>query len=113
MKRGEEGKKEKEAEEKEEKVKFYFKPNSTLLFFALFLFSASCFYFLFLFSFLFSSAQAVLADGTVINTMSECRKDNTGYDLKQLFIGSEGTLVGHMIAVHYDIYKYHILCRAW
>lgn len=36
--------------------------------------------------------QAVLADGTIVDTMSTCRKDNTGYDLKQLFIGSEGTL---------------------
>ncbi len=36
--------------------------------------------------------QAVLADGTVINTLSTIRKDNTGYDIKQLFIGSEGTL---------------------
>ena len=36
--------------------------------------------------------EAVLADGTVIDTMSKMRKDNTGYDLKQLFIGSEGHL---------------------
>ncbi|EGD78013.1 D-2-hydroxyglutarate dehydrogenase [Salpingoeca rosetta] len=36
--------------------------------------------------------EAVLADGTVLNTLSGLRKDNTGYDLKQLFIGSEGTL---------------------
>eukprot|EP00051_Salpingoeca_urceolata_P017090 m.230242 g.230242 ORF g.230242 m.230242 type:complete len:606 (-) comp18858_c1_seq2:3244-5061(-) len=36
--------------------------------------------------------EAVLADGTVCNTMAGLRKDNTGYDLKQLFIGSEGTL---------------------
>ncbi|KAK9474510.1 FAD linked oxidase [Dipodascopsis tothii] len=36
--------------------------------------------------------EAVLADGTVVNGMSRLRKDNTGYDLKQLFIGSEGTL---------------------
>jgi FAD/FMN-containing dehydrogenase len=36
--------------------------------------------------------EAVLADGTVMDCMSEMRKDNTGYDLKQLFIGSEGTL---------------------
>ncbi|EDV20735.1 uncharacterized protein TRIADDRAFT_60696 [Trichoplax adhaerens] len=36
--------------------------------------------------------EAVLADGTVLDCMSTCRKDNTGYDLKQLFIGSEGTL---------------------
>ena len=36
--------------------------------------------------------EAVLADGTVLDTLSTLRKDNTGYDLKQLFIGSEGTL---------------------
>jgi FAD/FMN-containing dehydrogenase len=36
--------------------------------------------------------EAVLADGTVISSMKEVIKNNTGYDLKQLFIGSEGTL---------------------
>lgn len=36
--------------------------------------------------------EAVLADGTVLDCLSTMRKDNTGYDLKQLFIGSEGTL---------------------
>jgi hypothetical protein len=36
--------------------------------------------------------QAVLADGTVLDFLKTVRKDNTGYDLKQLFIGSEGTL---------------------
>ncbi|HEX6861161.1 MAG TPA: FAD-binding oxidoreductase, partial [Caulobacteraceae bacterium] len=36
--------------------------------------------------------EAVLADGTVISAMSPLLKDNAGYDLKQLFIGSEGTL---------------------
>lgn len=36
--------------------------------------------------------EAVLADGTIVNNLSTLRKDNTGYDLKQLFIGSEGTL---------------------
>ncbi|XP_049267551.1 D-2-hydroxyglutarate dehydrogenase, mitochondrial-like, partial [Rhipicephalus sanguineus] len=34
----------------------------------------------------------VLADGTVLDTMQTLRKDNTGLDLKQLFIGSEGIL---------------------
>jgi FAD/FMN-containing dehydrogenase len=34
----------------------------------------------------------VLADGTIINGLHKLRKNNTGYDLKQLFIGSEGTL---------------------
>ena len=36
--------------------------------------------------------EAVLADGTVISSMNRMVKNNTGYDLKQLFIGSEGTL---------------------
>ena len=36
--------------------------------------------------------EAVLADGTVISSMNEALKNNAGYDLKQLFIGSEGTL---------------------
>ncbi|EFA85427.1 Putative actin interacting protein [Heterostelium album PN500] len=36
--------------------------------------------------------EAVLADGTIVDCLSTLRKDNTGYDLKQLFIGSEGTL---------------------
>lgn len=36
--------------------------------------------------------EVVLADGTVLDLMSDVRKDNTGYDLKQLFIGAEGTL---------------------
>jgi FAD/FMN-containing dehydrogenase len=36
--------------------------------------------------------EAVLADGTVIDGVHKLRKNNTGYDLKQLFIGSEGTL---------------------
>lgn len=36
--------------------------------------------------------EAVKADGTIINLMSNFKKDNTGYHLKHLFIGSEGTL---------------------
>lgn len=36
--------------------------------------------------------EAVLADGRVLDLMRGLRKDNTGYDLKQLFIGAEGTL---------------------
>lgn len=36
--------------------------------------------------------EAVLADGTVISAMNQMLKNNAGYDLKQLFIGSEGTL---------------------
>jgi FAD/FMN-containing dehydrogenase len=36
--------------------------------------------------------EVVLADGTVITSLNKMMKDNAGYDLKQLFIGSEGTL---------------------
>lgn len=36
--------------------------------------------------------EVVLPDGRVLNLMSELRKDNSGYDLKQMFIGAEGTL---------------------
>ncbi|ANN70233.1 FAD-binding oxidoreductase [Bordetella bronchialis] len=36
--------------------------------------------------------EVVLADGRVLDALTTLRKDNTGYDLKQLFIGSEGTL---------------------
>ncbi|NXP48277.1 D2HDH protein, partial [Heliornis fulica] len=36
--------------------------------------------------------EVVLADGTALDCLASPRKDNTGYDLKQLFIGSEGTL---------------------
>ena len=36
--------------------------------------------------------EAVLPSGEVWNGLKRLRKDNTGYDLKQLFIGGEGTL---------------------
>ncbi len=36
--------------------------------------------------------EVVLADGRIWNGLKRLRKDNRGYDLKQLFIGSEGTL---------------------
>ena len=36
--------------------------------------------------------EAVLADGTVLSSMNEMIKNNAGYDLKQLFIGTEGSL---------------------
>jgi len=36
--------------------------------------------------------EVVLADGRVWNGLSKLKKDNTGYDLKNLFVGAEGTL---------------------
>ncbi len=36
--------------------------------------------------------EAVLANGTIVSSMNSMVKNNAGYDLKQLFIGSEGTL---------------------
>ena len=36
--------------------------------------------------------EVVLADGRIINNLSKLKKDNTGYDLRDLFIGAEGTL---------------------
>lgn len=36
--------------------------------------------------------EVVLANGEILDGLSTLRKDNTGYDLKQLFVGSEGTL---------------------
>lgn len=35
---------------------------------------------------------AITPDGTILKDMKGLRKDNTGYDWKHLFIGSEGTL---------------------
>ncbi|KAI1085673.1 hypothetical protein F5B20DRAFT_519278 [Whalleya microplaca] len=42
--------------------------------------------------------EAVLPDGTVVDDLSRLRKNNTGYDLKHLFIGGEGT-IGMITAV--------------
>ncbi|MCJ1245606.1 hypothetical protein MMC30_002810 [Trapelia coarctata] len=36
--------------------------------------------------------EAVLPDGTIVDDLSKLRKNNTGYDLKHLFIGGEGTI---------------------
>ncbi|HET7847738.1 MAG TPA: FAD-binding oxidoreductase [Pseudolabrys sp.] len=36
--------------------------------------------------------EVVLADGRVLNDLNKLKKNNTGYDLKNLFIGAEGTL---------------------
>ncbi|KAI5645203.1 FAD binding domain-containing protein [Phthorimaea operculella] len=45
--------------------------------------------------------EAVKADGTVIDCLRTLKKDNTGYHLKHLFVGSEGTLgVVTKVAIH-------------
>ncbi|KAL0840488.1 hypothetical protein ABMA28_015730 [Loxostege sticticalis] len=45
--------------------------------------------------------EAVKADGTIIDCLKTLKKDNTGYHLKHLFIGSEGTLgVVTKVAIH-------------
>jgi len=36
--------------------------------------------------------EVVLADGRILSTLNALRKDNTGYDIKSLFLGAEGTL---------------------
>lgn len=36
--------------------------------------------------------EIVLADGTILSSMNRLMKNNTGYDLKQMFVGAEGTL---------------------
>src|SRR5208283_3535489 len=41
---------------------------------------------------LVTGVEAVLPDGRIVNALSKLRKDNTGYDVKGLFVGSEGTL---------------------
>lgn len=47
--------------------------------------------------------EVVLADGSVLAQLGTLRKDNTGYDLKQLFIGGEGTL-GVVTAASFKLY---------
>ncbi|KAI1431930.1 hypothetical protein GGR50DRAFT_697521 [Xylaria sp. CBS 124048] len=42
--------------------------------------------------------EAVLPNGTIVNDLCTLRKNNTGYDLKQLFVGGEGT-IGMITAV--------------
>jgi FAD/FMN-containing dehydrogenase len=51
-------------------------------------------------------AEAVLADGRVVSRLSGLVKDNTGYDLSQLMVGSEGTL-GVVTAVRLRLVASH------
>jgi len=45
--------------------------------------------------------EAVLPNGTIVDDLFKLRKNNTGYDLKQLFIGSEGTIgIVTGVAIH-------------
>jgi len=53
--------------------------------------------------------EVVLADGQVMNLMSELRKDNTGLNLKHLFIGAEGTL-GIITAAVLRLYRKPLAC---
>ncbi|MEE8439102.1 MAG: FAD-binding oxidoreductase, partial [Micropepsaceae bacterium] len=56
--------------------------------------------------------EVVLADGRILDMMRGLRKDNTGYDLKQLFIGAEGTLgiiTGAALKLFPDVFNYTTL----
>lgn len=57
--------------------------------------------------------EAVLPDGRVWNGLRGLRKDNTGYDLKQLFIGAEGTLGVVTAAVLRLFPALHSRATAW
>ena len=57
--------------------------------------------------------EAVMADGRVVSNLRPLMKDNTGYDLKQLFIGSEGSL-GIVTRVTLKLRPlHHSLSTAW
>jgi FAD/FMN-containing dehydrogenase len=57
--------------------------------------------------------EVVLPDGRVWNGLRGLRKDNTGYDLKHLFIGAEGTL-GLITAAVLKLYsRPHCIATAW
>ena len=46
--------------------------------------------------------KAVMADGTIVDQMNPFQPTPGGYDLKQLFIGSEGTLVSYILLVNHS-----------
>ncbi len=57
--------------------------------------------------------EVVLPDGRIMNLLSNLKKDNTGYDLKNLFIGSEGTL-GLITAATVQLFpKPQAIATAW
>ena len=56
---------------------------------------------------------AVLADGTILDNMTTLRKDNTGTDLKHLFIGSEGTLVSQNLIFCAHLSNYLTLLKEY
>ncbi len=58
---------------------------------------------------LVAGLEVVLPDGRVLSDLKGLRKDNTGYDLRQLFVGAEGTL-GIISAVVLRLYP---MPRAW
>ncbi len=51
--------------------------------------------------------EVVLADGTILNTTTDLRKDNTGYTIDRLMIGSEGTL-GVITKARLRIFKFDV-----
>lgn len=57
--------------------------------------------------------EVVLADGRVLNDLNRLRKNNTGYDLRNLFIGAEGTL-GIITAAVLKLYpRPRVRATAW
>lgn len=56
--------------------------------------------------------EVVLADGRVWNGLNELRKNNTGYDLKHLFAGAEGTL-GIITAASLKLFPKNQTATAW
>lgn len=54
--------------------------------------------------------EVVLMDGTVLSSMYPMLKNNTGYDLKQMFIGSEGTL-GVITRVMVRLFPLPVSCQ--
>lgn len=54
--------------------------------------------------------KVVLPNGKILDNITSLRKDNTGYDLKHLFIGAEGTLVIN-IQIFIIIGSNHRMCH--